>query len=176
MTGLTSRPVLVAALVAGVISGCGGRAPGSGPPVRDTPPCGPSAPPAPGNECCSDGSQRPDCALAAFSTGYWELPCPAPLSPTCGGLHTETFNQPGGTLFAVYTTGTFHVMPGQVSVSLDGNSAAEVFDAALPGGNVNPPLNLGVVASGSHTIVLQFTSTDGRWPASWGGFLDLYVK
>jgi hypothetical protein len=66
-------------------------------------------------------------------------------------------------------------MPGQVTVKLDGNSAG-VFDAALPAGTVNPPLNLGPVAAASHTIVLQFTSTDGESPASWGGFLDLYVK
>jgi hypothetical protein len=172
--------VLLAALVAGVISGCGGQAPGSGPPVsglpaRDTPPCGPSALPAPGNECCSDGSQRPDCTLAAVSTGYWKLPCPSPLDATCGDSFTETVDLPAGTLLALYTTGTYHIMPGQVSVSLDGNSAG-VFDAALPGGTVNRPLNLGVVASGSHTIVLQFTSTDGQVPANWGGFLDLYLK
>ena len=95
---------------------------------------------------------------------------------TCGGLHTETFDlAASGELIALYTTGPFHTMPGEVKVSLDG-MAVGTFLAKLPGGTVNPPLTFGAVTSGIHTIALQYTSTDSELPASWGGFLDLFLK
>jgi hypothetical protein len=80
-----------------------------------------------------------------------------------------------GVLTALYTTGPYHVMSGAVRVWLDG-VAMGAFEAELPGGTVNPPLILGTVPSGSHTIVLQYSSTDGGIPGSWGGFLDLFLK
>lgn len=166
-----SIPLLVAAWMAGC-----------GPPVPDisAPPdhlaCGSGTPLAPGNECCADGGQRPDCTLAVSHTGYWELTCAAPLGTTCGGVHSETFDVAvPGTLVALYTTGPQHVLTGRVSVTLDGVDAG-TFEALLPGGTVNAPLTLGNVSSGPHTIVLQYSSTDGGAPQSWGGFLDLFVK
>ena len=129
-----------------------------------------------GNTCCSDGQQRPDCTLSVIHTGYWELQCPAPLGVTCGGMRTESFDvTAAGQLIAIYTTGSFHIMTGEVKVWLDGVAVGK-FEALLPAGTVNSPLTLGPVTSGSHHVVMQYSSTDGGIPASWGGFLDVYVK
>jgi hypothetical protein len=165
--------LLVATLVS---AACGGTSNSTLTPPPNHLACGASTTLTPGNTCCSDGQQRPDCSLTVSHTGYWELQCPAPLSTTCGATHTETFDLVAtGVLTALYTTGPYHTMPGAVRVWLDG-VAMGAFDAELPGGTVNPPLILGAVASGTHTIVLQFSSTDGGIPGSWGGFLDLFLK
>ncbi len=167
-------PMLAALLGGVVVIGCGGSSITDGSPVAHVPTCG-GQPLAAGNQCCTDGKQRPDCTLSVLSTGYWELPCPTPYAITCAAPYAQTADLPAGVLLAVYTTGSFHVMPGQVKVTLDG-AAAGTFDAALPPGTINPPLNLGTVGAGSHTLGLQYSSTDGELPHSWGGFLDLYVK
>lgn len=169
------RSPSVALLLAGTLAvgACASEASSEAP---DHLACGPGTPLAPGNECCADGLQRPDCTATVNHAGYWEMPCPAPLATTCAGEHGETFEvAAAGTLVALYTTGPLHVMPGRVKVTLDGVEAG-FFEAALPGGTVNPPLSLGPVTSGSHTIVLQFSSTSGENPANWGGFLDLFVN
>ena len=182
LTRLMTAAVLPAIFaLAAATSGCGG---GGGSTSPTQPPlqepahnaCGPTDPPASGNQCCPDGTQRPDCTVSVLSTGYWQLPCAEPLGSTCNGDYTKTVDFPAGTLLAVYTTGTFHIMPGQVAVFLDGNDTGQSFTAALPGGTVNPPLSFGAIAAGSHTLTLRFSSTDGELPASWGGFIDLYVK
>ncbi len=165
--------LLVAVLTS---AACGGGSNSTPNPPPNHLACGTNTPLSAGNTCCSDGQQRPDCSLAVSHSGYWELQCPAPLSTTCGGTHSETFDLPAtGVLTALYTTGPFHTMTGTVKVWLDG-VAMGAFEAALPGGTVNPPLSLGTVPSGAHTILLQYSSTDGGIPGSWGGFLDLFLK
>lgn len=155
-------------------AGCGG--------LPDDPPspphlaCGSGTAPAPGNACCTDGEQRPDCTLAVSHTGYWDLPCPPPRGTTCDEPRIETFElATSGTLIAMYTTGSFHIMPGLTTVTLDGVQVG-TFEALLPGGTVNVPLTLGHVASGTHTIVLRYSSTNGELPRTWGGFLDLILE
>ncbi len=89
---------------------------------------------------------------------------------------TVTLSAPSAlTTTVVYTTGTFHLMPGQVTVTLDGNLLG-VSEAALPGGTVNSPLPPVPITAGTHQLVLQFASTNGNIPASWGGFTDLYLE
>ena len=166
------RELLVVAVLAS--AACGGNNQTSPPPNHLA--CGSGVTLTAGNSCCSDGQQRPDCTLTVSHTGYWELPCPKPLGVACGASRTETFTlAASGELIAIYTTGPFHVMTGEVKVTLDG-VAAGTFQALLPGNTVNPPLMLGTVTSGTHIIVLQFSSTDGEVPASWGGFLDLFLR
>ena len=166
---------------------CGreGSSPGAPPPqpqvttapgtiAPTVPACDPATVTA-GNSCCTDGTTRPDCTLAAIHIGYWELPCPAPQTATCTGIHTEDVTLPAGQLTVIYTTGTFHVMPGRVTVTLDGTLLG-VSSAALPGGTANSPLPPAPIAAGAHQLALQFSSTDGQIPGSWGGFIDLYVN
>lgn len=174
MKRLPFTVLLLIALSTG--AGCDGQPTAQPSPPPDHLACGSETALSPGNACCADGRQRPDCTLAVSHTGYWELPCPEPRGTTCIELHGETFDvAASGTLTALYTTGPFHIMVGQVNVTLDGVQAG-AFEALLPGGTVNAPLTLGSVASGTHTIVLQYSSTDGGVPASWGGFLDLFLK
>lgn len=168
------RMSLLVAVLA--IAGCGGSTSHSVTPPPDHLACGSATAISPGNACCSDGQQRPDCTLTVSHTGYWELPCAAPLGTTCAGPRIEVFQlASSGVLLAIYTTGTFHAMTGEVKVTLDGVEVG-TSRALLPPGTVNAPLNLGTVASGTHTIVLQYSSTDGGVPSSWGGFLDLFLK
>lgn len=166
------RAVLLVLAVAAVAA-CGSD---SSPEPQDHLACGTGTVVAPGNQCCADGRQRPDCTLAVSHSGYWESSCAAPLSPVCEGQRDDTFEvAEAGTLIALYTTGSFHVMPGEVRVTLDGVDAG-IFEAALPGGTVNEALELGHVDAGTHTIVLRFASTNEDFPTNWGGFLDLFVR
>lgn len=130
-----------------------------------------------GNECCADGSTKPDCSLPVLQTGYWELDCPAPRGVACAGVHSEkvSIKTASPSLVATYTTGTFHVIPGRVTIALDGEIIGTSL-ASLPGGTVNSPVDLGPIAAGDHELELTFESTNGSIPGSWGGFLDLYEK
>ena len=134
-----------------------------------------------GNTCCSDGTVRPSCDVAAQHIGYWQLDCAAPhTNLTCtGGTHTESVTLPAGQLTVVYTTGTFHDLPGEVAVTLDGTPIG-VSKAALPGGTVNSPLPAVAITAGTHELQLVFTADSplpaGKELSSWGGFLDLYVQ
>jgi len=138
---------------------------------------------ASGNLCCSDASQGPtccnpgpDCALPTTAHfGYFQLSCASSGTILCGGIWTSPATMAAGTWSATYTTGPYHIIPGQVTISLDGQVVGTSL-ATLPGGTVNPPVNLGLVSGGTHQITLQFASTNGSVAASWGGYLDLSVS